>query len=132
MPVKGETTDWALVDCGDVVVHYMTEAARQQYDIEGLWERISRKQAIDEPKTRELEAELEAEEESESKVFISASEVDAGLESEQLDPNEPTMQTETTSVDDQEDTSADSVGAHEDNAAEPAETEEQQRSAATV
>lgn len=45
VPVKGETTDWAIVDGGNVVVHYMTQAARERLDIEGLWERIAQGEA---------------------------------------------------------------------------------------
>lgn len=29
--------DWALVDCGDIVVHIMREEIREFYDIESLW-----------------------------------------------------------------------------------------------
>lgn len=35
---KGEKgNDWLLVDLGSVVVHVMTPAAREFYDLEGLW-----------------------------------------------------------------------------------------------
>ena len=33
---KGES-DWVLLDLGDVIVHMMTAAARQFYDLERLW-----------------------------------------------------------------------------------------------
>ncbi|PIE47498.1 MAG: ribosome silencing factor [Gammaproteobacteria bacterium] len=35
---KGEKgNDWILVDLGSVIVHIMTPAAREFYDLEGLW-----------------------------------------------------------------------------------------------
>ncbi|NVL26892.1 ribosome silencing factor [Pseudomonas syringae pv. actinidiae] len=33
---KGDS-DWVLLDLGDVIVHVMTAAARQFYDLERLW-----------------------------------------------------------------------------------------------
>ncbi|MDE1166759.1 MAG: ribosome silencing factor [Pseudomonas sp.] len=33
---KGDS-DWVLLDLGDVIVHMMTAAARQFYDLERLW-----------------------------------------------------------------------------------------------
>ncbi|MFP5440483.1 MAG: ribosome silencing factor [Gammaproteobacteria bacterium] len=36
--VEGDATaEWVLVDIGDVIVHVMTPAARQYYDLERLW-----------------------------------------------------------------------------------------------
>lgn len=32
-----QQADWVLVDLGDVVVHVMTPATRQYYDLERLW-----------------------------------------------------------------------------------------------
>lgn len=33
----GQSSDWILVDLGDVVVHVMMPAAREFYDLERLW-----------------------------------------------------------------------------------------------
>ena len=33
----GNDSDWTLIDLGSVVVHMMTPAAREFYDLEGLW-----------------------------------------------------------------------------------------------
>lgn len=36
--VEGDATaEWVLVDIGDVIVHVMTPATRQYYDLERLW-----------------------------------------------------------------------------------------------
>ncbi len=35
--IEGESTDWLLVDCGDVIVHVMTESSREFYQLEKLW-----------------------------------------------------------------------------------------------
>ena len=40
-PIGSEGLDggeWALLDLGDVIVHMMTAAARQFYDLERLWQ----------------------------------------------------------------------------------------------
>jgi len=40
MPLGSEgrgTSDWVLIDLGDVVVHVMTAQAREYYDLETLW-----------------------------------------------------------------------------------------------
>ena len=36
--VEGEKTgDWAIIDCGDVVVHVFRPEVRDYYDLEGMW-----------------------------------------------------------------------------------------------
>jgi ribosome-associated protein len=35
--LEGEDTDWLLVDCGDMIVHIMTETSREFYSLEKLW-----------------------------------------------------------------------------------------------
>ena len=32
-----DTGEWALLDCGDIIVHIMTNEVRSFYNIEGIW-----------------------------------------------------------------------------------------------
>ncbi|EGH27898.1 iojap domain-containing protein [Pseudomonas syringae pv. japonica str. M301072] len=42
---KGDS-DWVLLDLGDVIVHVMTAAARQFYDLERLWQGAEQSRAV--------------------------------------------------------------------------------------
>ncbi len=42
---KGDS-DWVLLDLGDVIVHVMTAAARQFYDLERLWHGAEQSRAL--------------------------------------------------------------------------------------
>jgi ribosome-associated protein len=42
-----DSSDWMLLDLGDVIVHVMTEQARNFYDLERLWGEPSEKQGSD-------------------------------------------------------------------------------------
>ena len=38
VPTEGkESSDWVLVDAGDVIVHLFRPEVRQYYDLEGMW-----------------------------------------------------------------------------------------------
>lgn len=37
IPCDGEGTDWGVVDGGDMVVHILTQQARDRYRLEDLW-----------------------------------------------------------------------------------------------
>ncbi|HHJ1296201.1 ribosome silencing factor [Pseudomonas sp. P1B16] len=43
---KGDS-DWVLLDLNDVIVHMMTAAARQFYDLERLWAGAEQSRAVD-------------------------------------------------------------------------------------
>ncbi len=36
--VEGKTTNWIVLDYGDIIVHVFTENSRDFYDIDNLWE----------------------------------------------------------------------------------------------
>lgn len=36
-PEGKETSEWILVDAGDVIAHIFKPETRQKYDIEGMW-----------------------------------------------------------------------------------------------
>lgn len=43
----GQTSEWVLVDCGDIVVHVMQPAVREHYKLEELWTApLARKRAV--------------------------------------------------------------------------------------
>jgi ribosome-associated protein len=42
-----DSSDWMLLDLGDVIVHVMTEQARHFYDLERLWGEPSEEQPSD-------------------------------------------------------------------------------------
>ena len=42
-----DSSDWMLLDLGDVIVHVMTEQARRFYDLERLWGEPSEEQSSD-------------------------------------------------------------------------------------
>ena len=44
--VEGEKTgDWAIVDCGDVVVHVFRPEVRAFYDLEAMWSAVAEQRA---------------------------------------------------------------------------------------
>ena len=40
-------SDWVLVDCFSVIVHFMMPAERAKVDLENLWQRSERTQGFD-------------------------------------------------------------------------------------
>ncbi len=44
--VEGEKTgDWAIIDCGDVVVHVFRPEVRAFYDLEAMWSAVAEQRA---------------------------------------------------------------------------------------
>lgn len=44
---EGEGSEWMLLDYGSVIVHLMSETARDYYDLEGLWKKVPRFEITD-------------------------------------------------------------------------------------
>ena len=59
--------DWMVLDLGRIVVHSFTPAARQKYDLEGLWNAIA-----DPPKLSTATADTGINEDEKSRILLSS------------------------------------------------------------
>lgn len=79
-----------MLDSGNVVVHVMTESARKNWDLEGLWTRVGNEGKRVAAVVEAQEALQEEEEEMEEPTYAEGEEVDSqvrmdGIEVEEMD-----------------------------------------------
>lgn len=51
--------DWMLVDCDNIIVHFMTEEAREELDLEAHWASVGRGSALSSKRGRGEEGHVE-------------------------------------------------------------------------